>query len=113
MAVEIKGLAGILPQTTATKTRASEAASSPVSPGSLNPSGVNHIVFTDTAVSLQKLDSILNELPIENHERVGEIREQIAAGLYEINPARVAEKLLAFENLYHGGSAHDRLYASA
>lgn len=113
MAREIKGLTGTSPHNSTPRTRAPEAGSGPNSAGSLNRSDVDRIMFTDTAVSLQRLDSLLSQLPTGNGARVGAIREQIAAGQYKIDDARVADKFLAFEHLYHGANTHDRLYASA
>ncbi len=113
MAGEIKGLTGTPPTNSTIRTQSPEAGGGPASASSLNPSRIDQIIFTDTAVSLQKLDSLLRDLPIADGKRVGAIREEIAAGHYRIDDYRVADKFMAFEVLYHGASSRARSYAFA
>ena len=113
MAGRIKGLLGAPPTGRTTRRRLHKGGGGLASASSLNRSGIDEIVVTDTAVSLQKLDSLLRELPIADGARVGAIRAQIKSGRYPIDDIRVAEKLLTFEVLYHGASIHARTYAFA
>ena len=113
MALEIKNLTGIPSDSRTLRTRATEAVRGSAAAGSLDQKGVDSITFTDTAVSLQRMHSVLRDLPIVNKERVSAIRDEINAGVYRIDHARVAEKLFAFEVQYLGANAHDRFYASA
>ena len=113
MAGEIKGLLRAPPLDSTTRRRLPEGGGAVAPPSSLNPSRIDQIIFTDTAVSLQKLDSLLRDLPIADGKRVGAIREEIAAGHYRIDDYRVADKFMAFEVLYHGASSRARSYAFA
>lgn len=69
---------------TATAAQAPVAASSPVR-------------ITDQARQLAALEQALNEVPAVNEARVAAIRLAIEQGQYEVNPERIAEKLLRTE----------------
>lgn len=58
--------------------------------------------LTDTAARLRKLESTLAQLPVVDRQRVEATRQAIADGSYRVDPARVAEKLLAFESALTG-----------
>ena len=58
--------------------------------------------LTDTAARLRKLESTLAQLPVVDRQRVEAPRQAIADGSYRVDPARVAEKLLAFESALTG-----------
>ena len=60
------------------------------------------ISLTDTASRLQKLESTIAELPVVDTQRVEDIRNAIANGEYEVNPARVAEKMLSLDAELNG-----------
>ncbi len=113
MAGEIRGLRNEPAQVTSARTPGPRAGSTPASAGSLNPGGIDKAIFTDTAVSLQKLEHFISQLPIEDGARVGNIREMVAGGLYRIDDARVADKFVQFELLYHRANVHDGFQASA
>lgn len=55
------------------------------------------VSLTDTAAKLQSLERSLDKLPVVDSERVSELRQAIADGSYEVNSARVADKLLNLE----------------
>ena len=48
-------------------------------------------------VDMEKLETIIRQAPDINASRVVSLHHRIEAGEYEIDPARVAEKLFAFE----------------
>ncbi len=56
------------------------------------------VSLTDTAALLQRLSDRIAEQPAFDSQRVAAIREAIASGSYEIDPARVAEKMINFES---------------
>ncbi len=60
------------------------------------PPGDN-ITFTESATLLLQLESQIAELPIVDTQRVELIRSELKADRFEINPVRVAEKMLQFE----------------
>jgi negative regulator of flagellin synthesis FlgM len=53
--------------------------------------------LTGTGTLLQKLDAAIAAAPVVDLARVNRIQQAIENGTYEIDPARVAEKMLAFE----------------
>ncbi|MDX1489649.1 MAG: flagellar biosynthesis anti-sigma factor FlgM [Pseudohongiellaceae bacterium] len=53
--------------------------------------------ISSQAIDLQGLEAHINELPEVDSARVADLRAQIANGQYEINPSRIADKLLGFE----------------
>ena len=113
MAWEIRGLHGTAPRATMSGTRGTTAEAGSAPDGSFKPGRIDQIIFTDAAVSLQRLDGLLRELPVEDTARVGVLREQIADGLYRIDDYRTADKLAAFEFRYHQAIANDGFQTSA
>ncbi|RMG35632.1 MAG: flagellar biosynthesis anti-sigma factor FlgM [Gammaproteobacteria bacterium] len=53
--------------------------------------------ITSRAAQLQRLEAQIENLPIVDTHRVDEVQRALATGSYEIQPARVADKLLRFE----------------
>jgi negative regulator of flagellin synthesis FlgM len=51
---------------------------------------------------MQKLDAAIAAAPAVDMERVNRLQQAIENGTYEIDPARVAEKMLAFETALYG-----------
>lgn len=58
---------------------------------------VDTVQLTDSAKQLRQLEEILANQPVTDAKRVEEIKEAIASGEYEINPERIAEKLLQLD----------------
>ena len=50
--------------------------------------------ITDQARQLAALEQALNDVPVVNESRVETIRAAIESGQYEVNPERIADKLL-------------------
>lgn len=55
------------------------------------------VQLTDTATQLQKLEARLRTQPDVDTARVEALRQRIAAGEYQVDPGRVAAKLLRFD----------------
>ena len=68
-------------------------------PGATPEDGSNtdHVSLTDAAVRLQKLERRLAEQSVIDEKRVTAIRDALDKGVYQINPERIADKLLAAE----------------
>lgn len=64
-------------------------------------STVDTVSFTDTAARLRGLEKTLSALPVVDIHRVESVKQAIASGTFEINPMRVADKLLSFESSLH------------
>jgi negative regulator of flagellin synthesis FlgM len=57
----------------------------------------DRLSLTEAAASIKNVETKLAQTPIVDSGRVERIREAIADGSYEINPHRVADRLLQFE----------------
>jgi len=55
------------------------------------------VQITDQARKLASLEHAVQSLPVVNEARVAEIRDAIEDGRYEVNPERIADKLLRTE----------------
>jgi negative regulator of flagellin synthesis FlgM len=62
------------------------------------PSSVDTVSLSDTASRMHSLQNTLAELPVVDTQRVENIQRAIADGTFEIDPSRVAEKMLGFES---------------
>jgi negative regulator of flagellin synthesis FlgM len=72
----------------------SDAAASPAKAAVTSSSPV---LITDQARQLAALESALNDVPAVNEARVAAIRHAIEQGQYEVNPERIADKLMRME----------------
>ncbi len=55
------------------------------------------VTLTDTASRLKSLENTLSDLPSVDSGKVAAFREAIMNGSYQVDPGRVADKLLKFE----------------
>jgi negative regulator of flagellin synthesis FlgM len=56
------------------------------------------VQLTERAQAMQKLQETISQLPDVDSARVNIIREAITNGEYQVNPKRIAEKILAFND---------------
>ena len=107
MAVEINGIPGTsvrntqLDQTGASK--ANPDASNTKSPSSALNAGAStadSFTVSQQAESLRVIESNLNTQPDVDGARVESLKSAIDAGRYDINPLRVAEKLIELEKQF-------------
>jgi negative regulator of flagellin synthesis FlgM len=61
------------------------------------PAGNSAVNITDQAKQLAGLEQALQNLPAIDELRVDEIRSAIQDGRYQVNPERIADKLLRLE----------------
>jgi len=59
--------------------------------------GQDSLSLTGTAALMQKLDAAIAVTPVVDMARVNRIQQALVNGTYEIDPARVAEKMLSLE----------------
>lgn len=59
--------------------------------------GSETVSLTDTAAKLQKIANEVESQPVVDAERVDAIKRSLDNGTYEVNPERVAEKMISFE----------------
>jgi negative regulator of flagellin synthesis FlgM len=62
------------------------------------PQSADRVSMTSEATRLQEIEEQLLNVPEVNSAKVAEIKAAIANGTFEINPLRIAEKLIAFES---------------
>jgi negative regulator of flagellin synthesis FlgM len=73
-----------------------QAAAAPAS-ASTAGSGSDKLSLTSQAAQLQALEDEIAALPEVDTQRVQEVQRSIATGSFQVDPARVADKLLSFE----------------
>ncbi len=61
------------------------------------PSTVDTVSLTDTAARLRQMENTLANLPVVDNQRVESVRRALADGTFEVNPERIAEKMLNLE----------------
>jgi negative regulator of flagellin synthesis FlgM len=59
--------------------------------------GADTVSLTGTAAKLRQLEAALSELPVADNERIDSVKRAVANGTYEIDPHRIAAKMLDFE----------------
>jgi negative regulator of flagellin synthesis FlgM len=77
--------------------RADDSAASPA--GTTNAS--DPVRITDQAKQLAALEHAIKGMPAIDEARVAEIRRALDEGRYEVNPERIADKLLRSERELH------------
>jgi flagellar biosynthesis anti-sigma factor FlgM len=60
-------------------------------------SGQDKVVLTDMASRLKSLEQKLAKQPEVDHNHVNRVRDAIHRGEYHVNPDRVADKMMGFE----------------
>ncbi|MDR2877129.1 MAG: flagellar biosynthesis anti-sigma factor FlgM [Chromatiales bacterium] len=60
------------------------------------------VQLTGTAALMQKIDAQIAAEPVVDLQRVEAIRQQIENGTYQIDPQRVAEKMIHAETALYG-----------
>lgn len=79
------------------KNQKADGATQQGSAASANPAATDQVSMTAQAKTLQALEKQLGNLPIVDGNKVDQIKQAIANGSFEMNPDRVAHKLLSFE----------------
>ena len=99
MSIEITGPHGRPPAEVGENRRSAERTGKEATPESAPRSGSGNdtLNITNTAVQLKALEDQISELPVVDTKRVQEVQRSLATGSFQIDPARVADKLLSFE----------------
>ncbi len=100
MAIEING-PGTLPSPTTSRDESqannkpghSDAAAADTGKSSTSDT----VSVTDTAAQLTRAEAALAERPVVDAQRVESIKQAIAAGTYEVDAERVADRMVKFE----------------
>lgn len=59
------------------------------------------VTLTGTAAQLRGLEQELSKVPVVDTQRVDSVKNEIASGTFQVNPTRVAEKMMQIEGLIH------------
>lgn len=65
--------------------------------GTLPGGGSDRVSLTGEALRLKSLESELAERPVVDQQRVEAVRSAVENGTFEINPQRIADKLISLE----------------
>ena len=102
MAIQINGNSGRAPQETADAGKSRAAAPSTNKPqagasAKSAPSGGDQLKLSNQAAQLQALEAEIANLPVVDIQHVQDVQRTLATGEFDIQPARVADKVLTFE----------------
>lgn len=100
MSIEINGPGNHIPLSNGETGRAGTASESTAGAGqpSAQPSAsADTFSLTNRAAQIQQLEAQIANLPVVDSQRVSEVQHALATQTLELNPARVADKLLNFE----------------
>jgi negative regulator of flagellin synthesis FlgM len=75
----------------------------PVQQESGKSSTSDTVSLSDNAVQLGKLQNSVVSMPVSDTQRIEQVKQAIRDGSYEIDPARVADKLMQFESILKSG----------
>jgi negative regulator of flagellin synthesis FlgM len=100
MAIEISGQAPAQLSNAKAETKGQVGRTDPALPKQQTgqPSTPDTVTLTDTAAQLHKLEATILAAPIIDTARVEDVKQAIRNGQFQINPQRVADKMLRFEN---------------
>lgn len=79
------------------KAKEGENSTSNPSSESASQAGSDTVSLTGTAAKLRQLEAALSELPVADNERIDSVKRAVTNGTYEIDPHRIAAKMLDFE----------------
>ena len=100
MAMEINGLPPSKVSSSADDPQVKQTREQPsAEQESARSSTADTISLSDNAVQLGKLGSNVVNTPVVDTQRVEQVKQAIQDGTYEVDPARVAEKLMQFESV--------------
>lgn len=100
MSIEINTGKGHPPPTTIETGQSEQAGNRPgaaTGGSAAAPSRADTFSMTNRAAQLQRLEAQIENLPVVDTQRVEDVQRSLATGSFEVQPARVADKLLQFE----------------
>lgn len=100
MPIDINSLPPASPPPSGDKPRVKDGHQAPGA-ASVRAGGVaqtDTVSLTDEASRLAELERTLASVPVIDTKRVEEIKQAVSNGSYQVDPARVADKLAAFES---------------
>jgi negative regulator of flagellin synthesis FlgM len=65
----------------------------------IGPVAVDTVALTDVATRVKEAEKVLADTPDVDQARVARIKAAIADGSYDVNPSRIADKMLRLDDL--------------
>ena len=72
------------------------------------PGSSDRLQLSDQASQLQALEAKVSSLPVVDTQRVQDVQRTLATGSFQIEPAKVADKMTVIRSMTHGEAAHER-----
>ena len=100
MSIEINGIPPTQVHGSSDDTKLNRAEVQPAEQQETGKSSTNDTVsLSDSAVKLGQLDNSAVSAPVIDTQRVEQVKQAIIDGSYEVDPAKVADKLMQFESI--------------
>jgi len=100
MSIEINGVPATKVQSSTDDSQLKQAVEQPsTQQESGKSSTADTVSLSDNAVQLGKLENSVVSTPVVDTQRVEQVKQAIKDGSYEVDPARVADKLMQFESI--------------
>lgn len=84
---------------TSDEARLKQQEQTPASAETGKSSTTDTLSLSDNALQLGKLETTTSSVPVVDTQRVEQVKAAIADGSYEINPEKIADKLMQFESM--------------
>ena len=100
MGIEINGSSGRPAQESAEASKSQATTgqrASQSNAGAKNAPTGDQLQLSNQAAQLKALEAEIADLPVVDTQRVQDVQRTLATGSFEIQPARVADKMLSFE----------------
>lgn len=105
MSIEINNITHSKPSSTGDEAKLNRSSEQPAAKHESGKSTTTDTVsLSDNAVQLGKLDSTVVTTPVVDTHRVEQLKQAISNGSYEIEPARIADRLMQFESVLKSGA---------
>lgn len=100
MSIEINGIPPAQVHGSSDDSKLNKPEEQPAASQETGKSSTNDTVsLSDSAVNLGKLDNTAVSAPVVDTQRVEQVKQAISDGSYEVDPAKVADKLMQFESI--------------
>ena len=100
MSIEINGIPSSKVANTADDSQVKQTLEqTPAQQESGKSSTADTVSLSDNAVQLGKLENTAISTPVVDAQRVEQVKQAIKDGSYEVDPAKIADKLMQFESI--------------
>ena len=100
MTIEINNLTPSKAHRPADEAKLNQSSEQPVAEQESGKSSAKDTVsLSDNAVQLGKIDNTVSSPPVMDTQRIEALKQAISNGSYEVDPVKVADKLMKFESM--------------